>query len=166
MAQAKESTEEPLEKVKEKMRKAKILNKAANFGMRKGLGVVSLVEVFLVRAAIGQRLGEGIQDEGEQGKTDENIQPPSHSTSTSTQSPPSATTQAPISTSTTTIPMPTSPSVFAATSTTLPQVTTVLFPAIENVNIHNIESNYDQEDEQPMEQPLGGEKERNQPKDS
>lgn len=152
VAQPEESTEELLKQVHERMSKAEILKKAADFGIREGLGAMPLVEVLPVRAAIGQKPGEGIQEEDEQEKTDENTQPPPDTTSTSTQPSPIATTQAPILTSTTTTPLPTSSGVFAATSTTLPQVTTVLFPALENVSIHNIESESDQEDEQPMEQ--------------
>lgn len=41
-------------------------------------------------------------------------------------------------------------------------MTQVLWPTTEIVSVHNIESDFDQEDEQPLaKQPLGGEKKRN-----
>lgn len=42
VAQPEESIEEILKKVKEQMRKAKILKKAADFGIREGLGAMPL----------------------------------------------------------------------------------------------------------------------------
>lgn len=107
-----------------------------------------LPEVHLARKAIGQRPGEGTQEEDEQGKNDESAQPPPDTTITSTQPPPTTTTQAPILTSTSTTPLPTPSGIFVTTSTTLLEVTTILSLVVENVSIYNMESDFDQEDEQ------------------
>lgn len=73
--------------------------------------------------------------------------------------------QAPILTSTATIPMPPPTDIFV--TTTVPPMTQVSRLTTKIVRVHNIKSDSDQEDEQPMEQqPLGGEKERNESEDS
>lgn len=50
------------------MRRFELLKKATDFGVREGLGVMPLIEVLPVRMIIGQMLGEGTQEEYEQGK--------------------------------------------------------------------------------------------------
>ncbi|XP_057815884.1 uncharacterized protein LOC131029428 [Cryptomeria japonica] len=103
-------------------------------------------------------LGEGTQEEDEQGKADKETstytQPPPNTIGTSTQPPLTTTTQPPIlttSTTTTHVTMPMStPTHTFVTSATLPLLTQVLTPATEKVTIHNVESDSDQEDEQPM----------------
>lgn len=77
IAEPEESIEELLKKVKEQMRRSKLLKKAVDFGVKEGLPrVVPLTEIYPVRTTIGQMPGEGTQKEDEQGKVDEGAQPP------------------------------------------------------------------------------------------
>ncbi|XP_059075359.1 uncharacterized protein LOC131875294 [Cryptomeria japonica] len=105
--------------------------------------------------AIGQMPGEGAMEKDEQGKPDEgkstSTQAPPDTT-TSTQPPPTTTTQAPIFTlSTTTITITASVSTTTVTSPPLiPKIAPVMTPTTERVTIHNIESDSDQEDQQPI----------------
>lgn len=145
------------------MRKFELLKKAIDFGVREGLGVLPLAEVLPVRMEIGQTLREGTQEEEEKGKMDESTQPPPPDmTSAPTQPPSTTTAQAPILTlaATASMPPPTD-------KTPMPPMTQTLIPTMETVSVHNIEIKSDQEEEHLVgQQPLGGDKEQNQPEDS
>ncbi|XP_057839583.2 uncharacterized protein LOC131049520 [Cryptomeria japonica] len=157
------TTKDIMEQVKKQMKKDKLLNKATNFGIREGLGAIPQAEIQPIRVAIGKMLGEGVMEKYEKGKANEgtstSTQPPPDTTTTSTQPPPTTTTQAPIFTSsTTTIPirvsMSTPTSTFATMIVTLPpliqNIAPIMTPTTKRVTIHNIESNSDQEDQQPI----------------
>lgn len=74
-----ECTNELMKNIHEQMRKYELSKKAAEFGVTEGLGVVLLAKVLPVRTTIGKNLGEGAQEEEEQGKINEvtSTQPPS-----------------------------------------------------------------------------------------
>lgn len=130
------------------MRKFELLKKAANFGVREGLGVMPLAEVLLIQKTIGQTPREGTREEDEKGKEDEGAQPPPPDMpSAPTQPPSTIVTQAPILTSVATAPMPPPTDI-----TIVSPMTQVLRPTTETISVHNIESDSNQEDEQPMEQ--------------
>lgn len=125
------------------MRKAKILKKVVDFGVREGLGVVPLAEVHLVRTAIAQVPGEGTKEKDDQEKINKETstysQPLPNTTTTSTQPSPSTIAHAPILTSSTTTILATTPvsapgDIFTTTSTTLSPLTQVLTHATKRLS--------------------------------
>lgn len=124
-----ESTDELLKKLHEKMRKSELLKKDADFRVREGLSVVPLAEVLPVRTIIGQTLGEGAQEEEEQGKIDEGAP---------TQPPSTTATQAPVTNAPMTPPVDT---------TTMPPRTQAFRPTTKTVSVHNIKTDSDREEE-------------------